>query len=223
MDDQSKIKSDNNIGDLVTDGITQYVDLARFLPKRQKVYLSLDEILQICAGALIVVMLFLSYGYWERILLNRHIAQLQLQRDALVGQISSDRLKKIQELTGSEAIYAILKTQYAANAPGFSAYLAAISQACPAGVWLTAINIKKNNHITTLTGKGYRSYDIMQMVDNLNRSPLFTKYPFFLLKIDQVKEKAGTKEPQKNRESKAGYYTFTLQTQQAQTVMEQKT
>ena len=202
------------LGDIDAHDLVQHVDLARFLPKKQKVYLSLARILQICGVALVLVVLTVGYGYGERIAISKHLTRLQFQRDALVGKISSERLKKMQEFSGSEMIYAVLKVQHVNNAPGFSAYLTAISQACPYGVWLTAIEIKKRDHFMVVSGQAYHASDIIQMLDNLNREPLFKANPLFLAKIDQVKDTSKDKTAEKKTSAaKVLSYSFTLQTQ----------
>jgi len=219
MQNQDELAKDRGLNDL-TAGLVQRVNLVKFVPHQQKVYLSFKQILQICGLALIFVLGSLFYSYGEQITLNKRVAKLQVKRDELVAKISSEQVKKMQELAGSDIIYTILQAEYAKNSPGFSQYLTAIAQACPASVWLASIEVKKRDYALTISGKAYRSADIVQLVDNLNDQTLFSRYPFFLAKISKTKEGTDTgkvkgEEVAPKKMNSKIIYNFTLQTKAA--------
>lgn len=208
MINQNELKADDVSGRIVTDGLVQRVNLIKFISRQQKIYLSFNQILQICA---LVIAIFLGcslYSYWEHKTINEHITNLRSQYADLVKNIGSDRIKKIQEFTNTDAVYSILQTLFLKNGTGFTDYLEAFSVACPNGVWLTSINIKKRKDNIVLLGKAYRPNNIVQMINNLNRAALFQKTPFFLAKIEK------TIEPVTDDSAVLPViYSFTLQTQ----------
>lgn len=227
MQNQNELGKDvSTVGDIVADGLVQHVDLARFIPKQQKVYLSFSQILQICALTMVVFLGYSLYGNWQRVVISKQIANLQFQSNELVEKMSSGRLKKIQESSNNEGIYAILQAERAKNGLGFSRYFEALADACPNGVWLTAIEIKKRSNAVILSGKAYRANSVMQLVDNLNRNALFSSDPFFIAKIVKDKDQTTTKDKDQtmiNQSTKPPViYSFTLRTP-VPVVMEPKT
>lgn len=184
---------------IVADKLVQRINLVKFISKPQEVYLSFNQILQACALVVIIFLGYSLYGYWEQVTLNKHITKLRLQSAGLIGKTTSENAKEMQLLAGNDAVYAVLQKQYAKNGLGFSNYLESIAAACPSGVWLTSINIKKRPNVVVLLGKAYYPNNIMQLVGNLNRDSLFSGTPFFFTKIEKLEgQKSG--------------YSFILQT-----------
>ncbi len=210
MSSQSELGTDNTFKDIITDGIVQRVNLARFIVKQQNVYLPFKQILQVCALILVLILGYSFYSYWEQAVLSKHIAKLQLQSAELVEKVGSDPVKRMQELVGNDVVYTTLQIQRLKNSPGFSSYLAAIAAACPSGVWLTSININKHGNSAILLGNAYHSNNIMRFVGNLNRDSIFRDTPFFLAKIEKVKGQGITV----NNSNLGEIYSFTLQIQE---------
>lgn len=216
MQNQNELNTNNMMNDIVTEGLVQHVDLSKFIPRQQKIYLPFNQVLQICVVMLLVISGYSFYGHWQQTVIKKHIVSLQAESNRLVEQMSSSRLKKLQELSGGGVIYAAIKAEHSKNGQGFSNYLSALAAACPNGVWFTSIEIKKRINSVVLSGKAYRANNIMQLVDNLNRDALFSGEPFFLAKIDKVKEqttKVNEKTPAAQSTASPVIYSFTVRTE----------
>lgn len=225
MQNQDELNTNSTINDIVTAGLVQHVDLSRFIPRQQKVYLPFNQILQICLIMSLVITAYSFYGHWQQTVIKKHIISLQVQSNELMKQMGSSRLKKLQELASGDIIYAAVKAAYAKNGTGFSNYLSAIAASCPNGVWLTSIEIKRRSNNTILSGKAYHTNNIMQLVENLNRDGLFSSTPFFLERVEKVAKpvtKVNEKTPAQQLVSPV-IYNFVLRTKVTPVIMETKT
>ena len=113
--------------------VVQRIDLARFVPKPQKIYLPFNQMLQICVLVLVILFGYSLYGYWQQTTSEKRIAQLRSQSAGLTEKMGSESSKKAQEISSNEAVYPILRIQHASNGAGFSNYLTAFSWRVLAG------------------------------------------------------------------------------------------
>ena len=210
MINQNDLKASNISDNAPGDTLIQRVNLIKFVARPQTAYLSLSQILQIC---LLLIVLFFSYslyGYWQQITIDRHITSLKSQYDILIKNIDSGRLQQIQDFEKDSAFYLILQNLLLKNNPSFTAYLETLATNCPDGLWLTTINIKKRTNTIIISGKSYNPNNIVQLMDNLNRTALFQIKPLFLAKIDKINDQ--NDQTDKNPKSSI-IYNFILQTQ----------
>lgn len=222
MISQNELKAGDTPSTIVAAGLIQRVNLIKFISKQQKIYLSLNQILRICALLIIIFSFYSIHDHWKKAAVNKRIANLKSQYAVLVKSMSSGRMKKIQELESASSVYSVLQTLLLKNGTGFTNYLETFAANCPNGLWLTSINIKKRSDTAILSGKAYQPGSIVQFMDNLNRALLFQKAPFFLAKIEKVVEpitdnkkatEPATDITTYNNIKPTVVYSFTLQTQ----------
>lgn len=184
----------------------QQVNLLTALPKPEKVFFPFRQIVTVCGGLIVLLMLVALFNIWdiakvktrlgtvknEKTTASQTLIQLKQKYPTELAQIQIKQKIEALEKELADKKQHLGKIHKLIQAHAFAKYFIALASATPSGAWLTQIIIDNDRDSITLKGKVLNPNVATQFLADLRKTAVFKNTEFTVFRINKSADKNGT-------------------------------